>query len=516
MSRSESFTSALPWAHDIRAQARSAVGSCPAVGARSGYLLREDLSLLPAVLACATLGACAGYSPRPLDPTQTAAEFEARTLDDAGLRAFAERERPGDPSPWPPAKWDLPSLALAAFYFHPDLETARARAETAEAEIVTAGARPNPRLSLSPGFLADTHLSVSNWLIGADLQFPIETAGKRDLRVARAERLARAERIALADAAWTVWSGLRAAFLEHLFAARGLAVAREEESARGEVSGALERRFAAGEASRPDFEEARSGLAGARRAARAAQGRVAETRVALAASLGLPARALEGVAFEEEDLERPRVDGDLASRARSEAVTRRLDLRRALEEYAAADASYRLELARQVPDLDLGLSYELDLGEHKFRIPASLVVPLFHQNEGPIAEARARREESAARFLSLQARVFAETAAAAERCRGALDELAEAETSLEAAGRRERAVLTAFQAGEADRLEAAFARIARIDAERARLETARKARMALGSLEDAVEVPAFPSSPDPEAVSSRPVRTAPEAGGDGG
>ncbi|HET6202013.1 MAG TPA: TolC family protein [Planctomycetota bacterium] len=477
--------------------------------------LRASPSFLAGLIAGAPLASCAAYPPRPLDPARTAAEFEARSLADPGLRAFAERNLPAPPSPWPPKTWSLPLLAFAAFYFHPDLDAARARAEVAEAGIVSAGARPNPRLVIAPGFLADTHISVSRWLVGVDLQIPIETAGKRGLRVARAERLAGAERFALAETAWSVWSGLRGAFLDHLFAARALEVAREEESARGEVAGALERRFAAGEASRPDLEEARAGLAETRRASRAAEGLAAQTRIALAASLGLPARALDGASFEERDLERPEADADLASQARSDAVLHRLDLRRALEEYAAADASFRLELAKQFPDLDLGPAYEFDTGEHKVRLLASLVVPLFQGNEGPIAEARARREESAARFLSLQARVFAETEAAAERCRGALAELAEAEASLEAAASRERAGRSAFEAGATDRLEAAFGRLARIAAERARLESARKARAALGALEDAVERPVDPATPDPDSLSSRPSRTALESEGAG-
>jgi hypothetical protein len=76
----------------------------------------------------------------------------------------------------PPKAWDLRLLTLAAFYFSPTLETARARSAAAEAVIVTAGARPNPTVTLSPGI-------PSPYLLGFDLEVPVETAGKRGYRL---------------------------------------------------------------------------------------------------------------------------------------------------------------------------------------------------------------------------------------------------------------------------------------------------------------------------------------------
>ena len=87
----------------------------------------------------------------------------------------------------------------------------------------------------------------------------------------------------------------------------------------------------------------------------------------------------------------------------------RIDVRRSLEEYAAAESAVRSEIARQYPDISFGPGFAYDQGQNKFTFGFSVTLPIFNRNKGPIAEAEARREEVATRFLSLQARVIGET-----------------------------------------------------------------------------------------------------------
>src|SRR5215471_4051535 len=116
-----------------------------------------------------------------------------------GWRRFIEQNLGHELSPWPPQAWDLRLLTLAAFYFNPVLDAARARAAAAEAAIVTAGARPNPTITLTPGI-------PSPYLLGFDLEVPIETAGKRGYRLDEARNLSEAAKLDLAETAWKVRS----------------------------------------------------------------------------------------------------------------------------------------------------------------------------------------------------------------------------------------------------------------------------------------------------------------------
>jgi outer membrane protein TolC len=125
-------------------------------------------------------------------------------------------------SAWPLESWDVNTLTLAALYFSSDMEMARARTQVAEAAVVTAGARPNPSLSVQPGV-------PSPYLLGLSLDFPIETAGKRGYRIVRAQQLTTAARFDLTNAAWKVRSQVRRSFLDYIVAARDLDLLRAEE-----------------------------------------------------------------------------------------------------------------------------------------------------------------------------------------------------------------------------------------------------------------------------------------------
>jgi outer membrane protein, heavy metal efflux system len=451
---------------------------------------------LAALSTC--LVACASYEPAPIDPGASAATFRARSLSDAHLRGFVERHLPAKPAGWPPDVHDLQALTLVAFHGHPDLALARARARAPQAEIATARAWPNPRLGVEHGFLSNADAGVTPWLLGFNLEVPIEAPGKRAARVERAGRLSEAAGWRLAAAAWSVRSRLRVALSEHLFALRELELLRVEEAVRFGVAEALEPRLGVGEASRGEFETAREGLADARRALRAGEGRAVETRAAVAAAAGLPPSALEGASVAWADLENPPPAEAIGEGAAGEgALVNRLDFCQGLAEYGAAEAGLRLEVARQFPDVDLGPGYELDAGEHDYLIRLSTLLPIFRRNERPLAEARARREEEAARFLPLQAGVLAEVGGTAARDRARRAALEEAGGIVEAASARERAALRALEAGEGDRLEVARAGLATIAARSARLEAARRGQAALGALEDAVQRPLFFLTPLP-------------------
>src|ERR1700680_3433627 len=140
------------------------------------------------------------YRPAPIVASATASRFESRNLDDPSLESFEEQNLGHPVSPWPPMTWDLQTLSLAALYFNPALDSARARVTGTEAALVTAGARPNPTLSIAPGI-------PTPYLLTLDFAIPIETAGKRGYRMQAARSLDQAARFDLADYAWTVRSG---------------------------------------------------------------------------------------------------------------------------------------------------------------------------------------------------------------------------------------------------------------------------------------------------------------------
>src|ERR1700728_4843261 len=104
---------------------------------------------------------------------------------------------------------------------------------------MTAGARPNPTLSVSPGI-------PSPYLLTLDLSFPLETAGKRGLRIEAARDLELASRLELAETAWTIRGAVRAALLDYLVSVQLLDRLHSDAEIRERQVKILEQMFSAG------------------------------------------------------------------------------------------------------------------------------------------------------------------------------------------------------------------------------------------------------------------------------
>jgi outer membrane protein TolC len=459
-------------------------------------------SRLCVLAAAASLAGCVAYEAAPIDPESTRNAFEARTLSDPELVTFARASLPAE-APFPPPIWTLDDLTVVALYDNPGIAVARAELAATKAGVVSASARPNPTLALDPEYVANAGGGLQSWVLGARLDVPIETAGKRDLRVERANRIVDAAELALYDAAWHVRSRLRGALLDHASAERDVQLLGEELGARRDALALLEQRFAVGDVSRPDLTDADIQRGRTELELRARTAHVRELRAQIAAALGVSVRALDGQLVAWPDVENPVPRPDLQSNGLEshdleshglESTERadpssRLDVRRSLAEYAAAEAEVELEIAKQYPDVALGPGYTYDQGAHKFLIGFSMPIPIFNKNEGPIAEAEARRAAAQARFLALQAAAIGEIETAQARYAGAVEELAQAETVLARHRERERRLERAVAIGAEDRLALSEARVQSAVFARSRLEAAHRVNAALGDLEDALQRP---------------------------
>lgn len=428
------------------------------------------------------------YHAAPIAPAQTAEKLAARNFSDPALRAFIEKNLGHAVTPWPPKTWNLETLSLAAAYFNPSLEYARARVAESEAAMITAGARPNPTLSLSPGI-------PSPYLLTLDFTFPLETARKRGHRVDVARNLDQTARLDLADAAWTVRANIRAALVNYLTAQRAADAVHAEEQARQRQIGILEQIVSAGELPSQGLSAARIELAKTRVAIATAEGRVTETKAVLAGALSVPVAALQGIEVAWPGIDAlPTMPSLSPSEIQRDAVLNRIDIRRALSVYAAAEASLQLEIAKQYPDISLGPGYTYEERNSFFTVGLSMPVPLFNRNEGPIAEAEARRREAAAALEERQTQAIAVSERARAAYATALKELAALEAVRKMQEGQADALRQSIHAGTETRLSLGTIQIEQSLSARSRLDALLRAQTALGELENAVQRPL--SSPE--------------------
>jgi outer membrane protein TolC len=450
---------------------------------RGGFIL-----FLSAIFLTAT--GCVHYQSRPLVASKTAADLEGRRLDSPALKEFLEKNLRRDVDGWPLKSWDFETLYLAALFYQPALDVARAQWQVATAGDKTAGAHPNPTASVVPGYNVTPATGVTPWMPSVTFDWPIETMHKRDYRLAQSRHLSESARLNIASAAWRVRADLRSALVDYSAAGERENLLQKQKGIQERIVGLLEDQRKAGAISSSEGTLARIALdkisvdfIEARQQESEARGRVAD-------AIGISIRALEGVELRFQLAPAP--SGPLtegSSELRERALQSRADILAALSEYAAAQSALQLEIAKQYPDVHLGPGYQFDQGEHKFSLSLTLELPLLNQNQGPIAQADAKRAEAAARFTALQAKIIGDI----DRAFGALQLARESLSALEA--------LAQSQRGQADRIEEQIkaGAAARIDLLNAQLEQGMiellqlggriKGQQAIGAVEDALQRP---------------------------
>jgi outer membrane protein TolC len=441
------------------------------------------------------------YHAATISPATLAHGLYSRSLDDPDLRSWMQQSANFRASSWPLDAWNLDSLTLAAYYFNPDLDVARANAASANAVITTASMKPNPSVGVGPGYETPPN---GQFIMGFNFDLPIETAGKRGYRIANATHLSQASRLQLAQTAWTVRSRVRSAFVDYLFAVKTAALLRQQESLQATYADLIERRFRAGEIALPEATTARVDLTNLRQALRTAEGQVNTTHAALAATIGIPDAALAGKRLSWPGIDKPRAPASLTPQSlRETAVLNRLDVRRALEQYEAAQSNLQLEVARQYPDIHLGPGYNYEEGAHFIALNLSAVLPLRNHNEGPIAEAEAQRKVAGAQLLSAQSTVIADSDKALAQYAAAYETLEEASRAASQLEAQQRASERLLQSGETEQFTAIAAELQTVIAERARLDAQHQEQSSIGLLEDALQRPLDPGIM-PESPKSTP------------
>lgn len=431
-----------------------------------------------------------GCATRPLaspqlSAAQAASDYDARSLGDAGLHRFLT----GNLGRAHDGAWDFETLCWVAFYFHPSLDVARAQWATARATQQTAAARPNPTISLSPGFNSTREAGISPWFPAVNFDFPLQGNGKRARRqdIARAD--AEAARLAVLAGVWQIRSELRRALIDLQTVSARERHLREQLVIQDQLAALFAQRLAAGRANASESSAARLASLKLHAALGDAAAQTGAIRARLASALGLPLAALNGRQFSAPSS--PALSADTLAAARREALQSRSDVLAALAKFHSAQAALELEFAKQQPDFHLGPGYQWDQGANKWSLSLTFEIPLFHRNEGPIAEATARRAEAVAQFNLTQAQAIAALDGAISAQSAAAVQVAQARVLREETAAQTARIEQRLALGVADQVERRGAALELATADLALAEAEAAAALAASQLEDALQVP-FP------------------------
>lgn len=442
------------------------------------------LATVIALAACSTVP----YQARPLDAQATAAEFMARSADVDGLKGFAIANG-YEPQAWPPSQWALRELTLVALYFHPDIHLARAHAQVAHAQSVSA-AQPQPWSGrLKPEYHSRTLPDTNGpWTLGLELEIPLVAQGKRAARVERSAFLADAADLDIANTAWAVRARVRDRYLDLQASGDALAVLDAQLAARKDMLGLVERRVQAGMLSARDLGVERVTYAQLELARSQELARQQRARADLAAATGLSLEVFERMTVHFDADVVPGIDLE-AGALRRMALRNRLDVHRKLLEFGAADAEVKQAVAAQNPEVTLGPGYAWDQGDNIWSLALGLSLPSAAQARAAIREAQARRALAAEQFAATQSEAISLAERAGARYRLARERMTAAELQLQVQREQESRIARQFDAGAADRLQRAVARLETLASQSLLQAATVDLRQAVSQLEDAVQHP---------------------------
>ncbi len=438
-------------------------------------------------LATLALGACATYTPAPIEPARTAEAFAARRLDAPATRDAVARILPAAAEPWPPAGWDRADLLAVALADNGSLAVARAEIEAALAAEITAGEVPNPTLGLQGEY---AKREPHHWLYGVSFDFLLPHRAVRAIDLELAELGTAGTRAGLMEKTWDVRRALVSALSDRESAHRRLDAATHLGEAQDRLIALQQRRVDAGEDAPTDLNASQTARLDVEQEVARARADLATADGAVAAALGMPAAALDGVAIAWPDWSAPPVlaeDGVAA--VREAALLSRADLAAAIGDYTEAEKKLERAIARQYPQFELKPGYYWDHGIAKWPFEVDFALPMFNRNEGEIAEAKAAREVAGQKLVALQAQIYGEVEAALRGDRVAAQSLDAARRRLESLRPQLAHADAALKAGAGDSIERTNAEVLVLRAELETLQAATQRQAARNALEDALHAP---------------------------
>ena len=398
------------------------------------------------------------YVAKPINPAISSAKILAKDPLSADFKTYLIKQGYQE-TVLPFSSWGIDELTASALYHHTKLDVAKAQLALANAQLETAGQRQNPILSGSLARSNQANGDIRPWAYGLNVEIPIETAGKREVRIEEAQHLQAIARIDVADTAWQLRSQIAKDLLRYHESIARQQLLQQEVSTQSEMINMLLKRVEVGALSNTDVLSSKLLLQAKKSTLSVEKAKNQEIIASLAADAGLsldkfkqlPIKPLELEANLAKQLEM--LNANAFNKLQERALLNRLDVHRSLEKYAVAEAKIKLEVAKQTPDINITPGFIFDFGDKIWSLGISSLLNLLNKNQTLIAEATQLREIEGAQFEALQASIIGDLSIANARWIAAQDNLTQAKQQQAAQQVYMQKLNKQFAAGALDRLE---------------------------------------------------------------
>lgn len=387
----------------------------------------------------------------------------------------------------PLKQWGLDELTYCALFFHPSLDVDRAKWRAAEAAYGTAAARPIPTINTSAANNSRANEAKSPYAFSLSIDIPIETSNKREIRIENAQHLSLAAKLQISQSAWQLRNQVALSLNAYQFNLQQNQLLSAEKVQRAEIVAIYQKRLGLGAASNVELSTANLLLQSSNAALQANELNRLVLISSLASNLGisLPKVKAMNIVTDSNSLLTLKLEPDL----QAEAVFNRLDLRIALERYAAAEAKLKLEIAKQYPNIIISPGYAYEYGDKVWSLGLSGLLSLLNKNKVAINEATSLREVEAAQVEALQNKIMSDASVAYAQLMQAQQVLENQKPILKQQQHHTQQMSKRLATGEIDRLELTFAKLELNAAEKNLALAYYQLKMAEAELENTLQTP---------------------------
>lgn len=440
------------------------------------------LACVPGILAACSFQQ---YIAKPIDTDAIARKIESKNPDSEQFHQYLLNNGYAKDQ-LPIQQWGVDELTLCTLFFHPSLDVARAQWRAAEAAKMTASEKMIPAINGNVAHSNNANQDISPFALGLSIDIPIETVNKREIRIESASHLTQMAKLEIAQSAWQLRNQVAQTLYDYQFNQQQITLLTKEQSYRQEVVAIFQKRLSLGVASNVELSTAKLQLQTITTELNALQQNKLVLRSNLASHLGLPLNKVETMALTSGA---PDLLETTPANIQTAALLNRLDIRIALERYAAAESKLKLEIAKQYPDITLSPGYAYEFGNTVWSLGISGLLTLLNKNKMAITEAAQLREVEAAQFEALQNTVIAEANTAHAKLIHAKQVLeAQKKLFMQQQLNTDR-MSRRLSAGEIDRLELTYIKLEEIAAEKNVALANFQLKTAINQLENALQQP---------------------------
>ncbi|MDX1914488.1 MAG: TolC family protein [Methylophilus sp.] len=413
------------------------------------------LVMLTGIVGCAHQT----YVPQPLTPEQSANKILQKSPSSAAFKNYLLTQNYPE-SDIPFKAWTIRELTLSALFYHPDLEVVKQKLVSAETNTQVAKSKPSIGVNAHLSHSNQANGDLNPWAYSLQLDIPIDTSHKKEMRTEIAQNLSKAARMDVAETAWNLRHQLTLDLISYYENLANITQLQSKYTTYQQLSALYQKRLEKGLASSVESAQVKLNAQKSQSDLLSEQAKTSQLLSKLATDAGLTLTPFSSIPIAPLEIEstlllqdRMLADTQTQSNLQQSALLNRIDIRRSLAQYAVAESKIKLELAKQIPDISLSPGIAFEFGDSIWSLGFASLLNLINQSPAQIKATEQLRTVEGAQFEALQAQIIGDLSEAYNRYKAIKNKLSQAQKEHASQLIYSQKIQKQFNAGLLDRVD---------------------------------------------------------------